>query len=201
MNKNLKKKLYSDLNESVQAKSSLLESFSDIDIAIIKITKSLKSGGKVIFCGNGGSAADAQHLAAELMVRLRPKINRRPLPAISIVSDTSTITACSNDYDFNQLFSRNLEALGKKKDILIIISTSGNSKNILNVLKMSRKLNIFSIGFLGNRGGAAKKNCNLPIIVKSSNTARIQEAHIFLGHFILESVENNIFKLNKVNYK
>ena len=99
------------------------------------LSKSLKSGGKLILCGNGGSAADAQHLAAEFLVRLRPNINRMPLPAITLAQDTSTITALSNDYNFKYLFSRNLKALGKKEDILIVISTSGNSQNILEVLK------------------------------------------------------------------
>lgn len=195
MNINLKKKLSLDITESFQAKSSLINFYSEINTVILKIIRSLKKGGKVIFCGNGGSAADAQHLTAELLVRLRPKINRRALSAISLVSDTSTLTACSNDYNFSKLFSRNLEALGKKEDVLIVISTSGNSKNILNVLKTAKKLNIFSVGFLGNLGGKAKKNCDLPIVVKSFNTARIQETHIFLGHFILECVENIIFKI------
>lgn len=199
MNINLKKNLHLGLKESFQAKSSLADFYSEINTAIFKITRSLEKGGKIIFCGNGGSAADAQHLTAELLIRLRPKINRKALSAISLVSDTSTLTACSNDYDFSKLFSRNLEALGKKEDILIAISTSGNSKNILNVLKTAKKLNIFSIGFLGNVGGKAKKKCDLPIVIKSVNTARIQEAHIFLGHFILENVENIIFKIKKSN--
>ena len=100
-----------------------------------KITK----GGKIFLCGNGGSAADAQHLAAEFLVRLRPKVNRRPIAAVSLAQDTSTITACANDYSFDQLFSRNLEALASKKDMLIAISTSGNSKNILEVIKLAKK--------------------------------------------------------------
>ena len=108
--------------------------------------------------------------------------------------DTSTITACANDYSFEELFSRNFEALHQKGDILMCISTSGNSKNILNVLKVAKKRKIFSISFLGNEGGKAKNLSDLNIIVKSSDVARIQECHIFLGHYILENVENLLIK-------
>ena len=159
------------------------------------ITQKLNRGGKIMLCGNGGSAADAQHLAAEFIVRLKPKLNRKPIAAISLAQDISTITACGNDFNFNVQFSRSLEALGKKEDILIAISTSGNSKNIINVLKTAKKMKISSVGFLGNKGGKAKKLCNIPLVVNSNNTARIQEAHIFLGHFIFETVENRL--LNK----
>ena len=145
-----------------------------------------------MLCGNGGSAADAQHLAAEFIVRLKPKFNRKPIAAISLAQDTSTITACGNDFNFDVQFSRSLEALGKKEDILIVISTSGNSKNIINVLKTAKKMKISSVGFLGNKGGKAKKLCNIPLVVNSNNTARIQEAHIFLGHFIFETVESSL---------
>ena len=153
-----------------------------------KITK----GGKIFLCGNGGSAADAQHLAAEFLVRLRPKVNRRPIAALSLAQDTSTITACANDYSFDQLFSRNLEALASKKDMLIAISTSGNSKNILEVIKLAEKKKLFTFCLLGNGGGKAKKLCNNSIIVPSKITARIQESHILLGHTLFEEIEDLI---------
>tara|TARA_B100001063_G_C16748066_1_gene548702 strand:+ start:1332 stop:1934 length:603 start_codon:yes stop_codon:yes gene_type:complete len=172
----------------------LTSEIENIHEAVDIIVNTIKKRGKLLLCGNGGSAADAQHLSAEFLVRLRPNINRRPIPAISLAMDTSTITACGNDYSFNNLFSRNLEALSNKNDILIIISTSGNSKNILKVLKTAKKLNIFSIGLLGNKGGKAKKYCEKSIIVKSQNTATIQESHIFLGHYIFEQVENILLK-------
>ena len=149
---------------------------------------------KIFICGNGGSAADAQHLSAEFLVRLKPSVNRRPLPLISLAMDTSTITACSNDFNFKYLFSRNLEALGSSGDILIILSTSGNSKNIIEVAKLANSKKIKTIGFLGKNGGLVKKHTNIPIIVKNNDVARIQEAHIMLGHFILESVEKKIIK-------
>ena len=182
--------LLKDINESIQIKKNLLKLESPINKAINKIFMSLKKGGKIFICGNGGSAADAQHLSAEFLVRLNPKINRRPFPMISLAMDTSTLTACGNDFDFKYIFSRNLEALGSKRDLLIAISTSGNSKNIIEVLKQSKKMKIFSIGLLGSNGGAAKKICDLNIIVPHKNIARIQECHIFLGHFILGSVES-----------
>ncbi len=129
----------------------------DINIVISKITTLMKKGGKILFCGNGGSAADAQHLAAEFLVRLRPNINRRPLPALSLATDTSTITACGNDYGFENIFSRVFNAISSKNDILFVISTSGNSKNIIKVLKDAKRQNIYSVGLLGKGGGVAKK--------------------------------------------
>ena len=138
----------------------------------------MNKGGKVLLCGNGGSAADAQHLAAEFLVRLRPHVNREPLPALSLAMDTSTITACANDFSFKYLFSRNLKALGSKNDILIVISTSGNSKNILEVLKEAKK-KIFSIAFLGNNGGKAKKISDLNLIIPSKTTAESKSVIFF----------------------
>lgn len=164
------------------------------------IYKKIKKNNKIMLCGNGGSAADAQHLAAEFLVRLRPKINRKPIPAIALAQDTSTITACCNDYNFKYIFSRNLQALGKKNDILIVISTSGNSSNILQVLKEATKMKIITIGLLGDSGGKAKKLCKYSIIVPSKITARIQEIHIFLGHYIFESVEDLFLKKCKKIY-
>ncbi len=189
-----KKKFDKIISEKIHLDRMLLSLKKEISYSIKKIFSILKKGGKIFICGNGGSAADAQHLSAEFLVRLRPNINRRPLPVISLALDTSTITACSNDLGFEKLFERNLNALATKKDLLITISTSGKSKNILNVLKYAKKNKIYSISLLGNKGGIAKKLSNLSIIVPSSNIARIQESHIFLGHFIFEEVENLILK-------
>ena len=173
---------------------SLKKQIKEIDKTISLITKRIRFGGKVLLCGNGGSAADAQHLAAEFLVRLRPKINRNPLPALSLLTDVSTLSACGNDYSFEDIFLRPFKGLAKKNDILIAISTSGNSKNILKVLKHAKANNFKTIGFLGNNGGKAKKYCDYPIIIKSTVTANIQEAHIFLGHFIFENVEYALLK-------
>lgn len=179
-----------DLQNNIQAHASLLQMASVIAETVEEIKKKMKKGGKLLFCGNGGSAADAQHLAAEYLVRLRPNVNRNPLPAISLAQDTSTITACGNDYSFDDIFVRPFKALAGVNDILVCITTSGNSKNIINVLKEAKKRKILSIGFLGNGGGKAKKYCSRHLIVPSNNTARIQECHIFLGHFILEKIED-----------
>ena len=192
--KKLLSKFESDLQSNIETHLSLLQISDDVIDVVNEIKKRMKKGGKLLFCGNGGSAADAQHLAAEFLVRLRPNVNRRPLPALSLAQDVSTITACGNDYSYDDIFLRNFQALSSKNDVLVCISTSGNSKNILKVLKESNKKKIFSIGFLGNKGGKAKKYCNLKLIVNSSNTARIQECHIFLGHFILKSVEDLVIK-------
>ena len=190
----VKNSLKLELNNSIKVKKSLLELNDKIEIVIDKISNSLKKKGKIFFCGNGGSAADAQHLAAELLIRLRPKINRHPIPAISLSMDSSTLTACGNDYNFKKIFSRPFEALASTQDVLIAISTSGNSKNIVDVLKKARQKKVLSIGFLGSGGGEAKKYCDIGLIVKSNTVARIQEAHIFLGHYILTEVENLIIK-------
>lgn len=192
----LKKNFNTKKKSLIDALKFLNSEINQIENLIEIITKSIKKKGKILLCGNGGSAADAQHLAAEFLVRLRPNVNRVPIPAMSLAMDTSTITACGNDYSFDKLFSRNLEALANKNDILIVISTSGNSKNILNVLKTAKKNKIFSLGFLGKKGGKAKKYCDKSIVVKSSNTATIQETHIFLGHYIFEEVEKRLLKNN-----
>ena len=178
------------LQENINVHKDLLRISEDIVDVIEKIQRKLKNGGKILFCGNGGSAADAQHLAAEFIVRLRPHVNRNPIPALTLTQDTSTLTACGNDYSFDDIFLRPFKAISKTNDILICISTSGNSKNILKVLQEARKKKVFSICFLGKNGGKAKKICDKSLIISSNNTARIQECHIFIGHFILEKVED-----------
>ena len=131
--------LIKEIDNSFDAKKSLLEQFDLIDKSVKKISSSIKNGKKIFFCGNGGSAADAQHLAAELLVRLRPRVNRKSIPSISLAMDTSAITACANDYSFEEIFSRPLSSLGANGDILIAITTSGKSKNILKALKVAKK--------------------------------------------------------------
>ena len=183
-----------ELNLNVETHLQLESLFPDIEKAIKIIHKKIKSGGKLMLCGNGGSAADAQHLSAEYLVRLRPNVNRKPIPAISLAQDTSTLTACGNDYDFSDVFRRPFQALAKKNDVLIAITTSGNSLNVIKVLKDARSKKITTLGFLGGSGGKCKKFCDIKLIAPSKSTARIQECHIFLGHFIFEQVENLILK-------
>jgi D-sedoheptulose 7-phosphate isomerase len=137
--KNLKIELKNQLEENIRVHENIIDMSHDIIEVIRSIQNKLKKNGKILFCGNGGSAADAQHLVAEFIVRLRPHINRNPIPAITLAQDTSTLTACGNDYSFEDIFLRPFKALARKNDVLICISTSGNSKNILKVLKEARK--------------------------------------------------------------
>ena len=185
------------LSENIAVHKKALGLEQPVEKAINKVHEALSTGNKIMMCGNGGSAADAQHLAAEFLIRLRPNVNRAPYPVISLAQDTSTLTACGNDLGFKKIFSRTLEALAKKGDILIVISTSGNSENIIDVVKKAKSKKIFTVGLLGSSGGKVKKNLDLNIIVPSKITARIQECHIFLGHHIFESVENLLIKKKK----
>ena len=157
------------------------------------IISAINKGNKIFWCGNGGSAAQAQHLSTELVCGLRSH-DRIALPSISLTTDTSMITAWSNDTDFSTIFSRQIEALGKTGDVLIAISTSGNSKNIVEAVKKAKKKGIITIGFIGNRKCEMRKICDLDISVPSTDTQRIQEGHILIGHIICEIVEREFLK-------
>lgn len=158
------------------------------------ISDSIQSGNKMMLCGNGGSAADAQHLAAEMLVRLRPKNNRKGISAIVLAQDTSTITACGNDYGYEVHYERMLTTLGREGDCLIGITTSGNSENILNVMRAAKKIGIKVFGFLGSGGGKALALCDEAFIVPSTSTGRIQEAHITAGHALMEFIEDRLLE-------
>tara|TARA_X000000368_G_C22932302_1_gene668227 strand:- start:453 stop:1031 length:579 start_codon:yes stop_codon:yes gene_type:complete len=153
------------------------------------ISDSVLDGGCIYWCGNGGSAADAQHLAAELVGRFEKE--RRPIKSISLNTDTSVLTALSNDYSYENVFSRQLEALASTGDILVVFSTSGNSKNIIKVLKQSKAMGVTSVAILGNKGGRAKKFSDFDLSLPLKDTARIQEMHILIGHIISSIVEKN----------
>jgi D-sedoheptulose 7-phosphate isomerase len=191
--KKTSKKIEQDIKENIQVKKRILkDNIGQIVKASEICIDSINNGGKLIFCGNGGSASDAHHLATELLIRLRPNVNRKPIAAMSLNLDTTSLTACGNDYNYDVYLARMLEALGKKEDVLISISTSGNSKNILKVIKKANQLKIKTVSFLGKNGGAAKKLSKNNIIIKSNSTARIQEAHICIGHILMELIENSI---------
>jgi D-sedoheptulose 7-phosphate isomerase len=161
--------------------------------------KSIQNNGKIMLCGNGGSAADAQHLAAEMLVRLRPMNNREGVAAITLAQDTSTITACGNDFGYDMLYERTLRALGREEDCLIGITTSGNSKNVILAMKAAKELNIKVFGFLGCGGGEALKYCDEAFIVPSDDTGRIQEAHITAGHALMEYIEDKLLEYGYLN--
>ena len=163
-----------------------------IETAANLCIESLKKGNKILLFGNGGSAADAQHIAGELIGRF--KLERNPIPAIALTTDTSILTSIGNDYGFDRVFERQIESLGCEGDIVIAISTSGNSKNVIEALKISKKNKMKSIGLLGCGGGQIKQLVDLPIVVPSSNTPRIQETHITIGHIICEEIEKELFK-------
>ena len=164
-----------------------------------EITRIIQNGNKMMLCGNGGSAADAQHLAAEMLIRLRPMNNREGVPAITLAQDSSTITACGNDFGYNVLYERVLRSLGKKGDCLIGITTSGNSKNIILAMKAAQELNIRVFGFLGCGGGDALKYCDEAFIVPSDDTGRIQESHITAGHALMEYIEDKLLDSGYLN--
>lgn len=182
------------ISESIEVKQRLIDSSIDkINTCGITISDALKSGRKIMFCGNGGSAADSQHLAAELVIRLRSHINRAAIPAMALTVDPSIITAGSNDLGFENVFARQIEAFGKKGDILVGISTSGNSLNVLKAIKKANDLQMITIGLLGNKGGNILDLCSNAIVVPSDITARVQEAHILIGHIWCEMIEENLF--------
>lgn len=154
--------------------------------------KALRSGRKLIFCGNGGSAADAQHLAAEMVIRLRGSVVRSSWPAITLALDTAAVTAAVNDFGVDEMFARPLRGLGQAGDVLFGLTTSGRSVNVLGALKAAREMGITAVGLLGGDGGPALPLCDLALVVPEQNTARVQECHMTLGHVILTLLEDRM---------
>jgi len=163
------------------------------------IAESISKNGKLLICGNGGSAADAQHLAAEFLIRLTSDVNRESIPALSLAQDTSTLTACINDYGPDDIFKRVFSALSIKGDVLLAITTSGNSKNVIETLKLAKDRGIYSVGFLGGDGGEALQYCDSSFVVPDKVTARIQESHITAGHALLQYVEDKLLEQGWLN--
>ena len=188
----ISKKIKKAFEDSIIVKKEILNNnLSDILInSGDQIAESIINGGKLMICGNGGSAADAQHLVAEFLIRLTSDVNRQGIPAISLAQDTSTITACINDYGSDLIFKRVLLTLGRPGDVLLAITTSGNSSNIIATLRAAKEKDIFCIGFLGNDGGEALELCDTAFVVPSDITGRIQESHITAGHAMLQYIED-----------
>ena len=181
--------------ESIELKRKVQVRFSSQVIEIANILCGcLKRGKKIFFCGNGGSAADAQHLAAELVVRLKRNPKRKALPAIALSTNPALLTACSNDFGFEQIFARQLEALGQKGDCLVAISTSGRSKNVNLACQSAKEKGLLVISLLGGKGGSQARLSDYKIVVPSSDTPRIQEAHITIGHIICDLIERRLFR-------
>ena len=176
------------LDEHLEIFKSLYELEEKIQKSVEMISEAIKNGGKLLVCGNGGSAADAQHIAAEFVNKFRKE--RKPLPAIALTTDTSILTSISNDYDFKDVFRKQIEAIGKRGDVLLAISTSGRSKNVLNAIKYAKTNGIYTIGLSGEN----PMGCDIDICVPSNNTPRIQEMHVLLYHIICELVEELLCK-------
>lgn len=192
---NRKSFIESSLKESSQIKLKVLENcFDDINKIASVFVLSVKNGGKLMFCGNGGSAADCQHIATEFMIRLSHDVKRPAISAIALTTDSSNLTAGGNDIGFENIFARNVEGLGKEGDVLIGISTSGNSENIIRAFKKAKEKNIITVGFLGLTGGKMKKLCDYSICIPSENVQRIQESHITVGHILCEITERELYK-------
>ncbi len=180
------------IKESISVKEQILKTMvKDINKVADDIAGSLKVGGKILLFGNGGSAADAQHIAAELVGRF--KLERRGLAAIALTANTSTLTSIGNDYGFEEIFSRQIEALACKDDIAIGISTSGNARNVITGILEAKKRNLATVALTGYDGGQLAPLVDIALIVPSRNTARIQEAHITIGHVLCEIAEEKLF--------
>lgn len=179
------------LEESARVKKAMAESMvGEIEQTVRFIVAAYKAGGKVVLFGNGGSAADAQHLAGELVGRFMLK--RQAFPAIALTTNTSTLTALANDYGYEAVFSRQVEALVNEKDVVIAISTSGDSPNVIEAIKLAKVKGAKTIGLTGGDGGKLAEVANLALIVPSDSTPRIQEAHITIGHIVCELVEREL---------
>ncbi len=191
---NLTAAIKNHFQQSISVKEkTLLTCTEDIIQAIALIARAFANQKKLLICGNGGSAADAQHIAAEFVIRLSRDLERPAMPAIALTTDSSILSAGGNDIGFTYVFARQIEALGQKDDVLLVISTSGNSPNILEALQAARRLSMTTIALLGNQGGKAKEMAQTSIIVPSDNTQHIQETHITIGHILCEQVERQLF--------
>jgi D-sedoheptulose 7-phosphate isomerase len=181
------------LNESLKVKEDFINNNTrEIILVAEKIVQAFTNDHKLMLCGNGGSAADAQHIAAEFINRF--EFERPPLPAIALTTDSSIITSIGNDYSFNDIFSKQVKAIGVEGDILMAISTSGNSANILSAAKAAKDMGIYVVGLAGNDGGKLKGLVDSCLIVNSTSTARIQESHILAGHIICKLVDYILFQ-------
>jgi D-sedoheptulose 7-phosphate isomerase len=180
-----------NFNSHIETIESVRNILTEQIITIANVmAQSLSNGGSIFWCGNGGSAADSQHLAAELVGRF--KNNRRALRSIALTTDSSVLTCIANDYSYDDIFARQVEALGRPGDLLIGISTSGNSENVLRALKTAKEFNLVTVALLGKGGGSVKDLADHALVIPSDSTARIQEAHILIGHIFCELIEQEL---------
>ncbi|HBZ00962.1 MAG TPA: phosphoheptose isomerase [candidate division Zixibacteria bacterium] len=178
------------LSDSAKIKMVMADTMAErIGEVVEALAATIRSGGKAIFCGNGGSAADSQHLATELVVRLSGNNNRKALPALALTTNSSILTACANDFGFDEIFARQIEALGAPGDILFAISTSGNSENVIRATKAAKRIGLVTVGFLGCGGGKLASLVDHALVIPSDDTQRVQEGHIAMGHIIIANME------------
>ena len=181
------------MRRSAELKRRIATELADAVIGVIDACEgSLRGGGKLMFCGNGGSAADSQHLATEMLIRLRPKSERPAIAALALTLDPAMLTACGNDYGYDRVFERPLRGLGRRGDVLFGITTSGRSANVIKALEAAREMGIVTVGMLGGSGEPAIGHCDHALLVPDTETARIQECHIALGHAVLELLEDRL---------
>ena len=181
------------MNRSAALKQRIATELGDAVIGVVDACEtSLRAGGKLMFCGNGGSAADSQHLATELLIRLRGSVERDSWPALALTLDPAMLTACGNDYGYDQVFERPLRGLGRRGDVLFGITTSGRSPSVVRALAAARRMGVVTIGLLGGPGVPASALCDHVLLVPDSETARVQECHIALGHAVLELLEDRL---------
>lgn len=194
MGDNMRDLITTRITESIETKQKLLSDHLDLIERMATLwIETYKAGGKILLCGNGGSASDSQHIATELMVRLKHDSNRPALAAIALTTDTSLLTAGANDLGFEEIFARQVEGLGNANDCLVAISTSGNSENVVRAVKKAAECGMKTTGWLGNSGGKLKDMVNEAIVVPHSDSGRIQESHIMLGHILCELTENALY--------
>jgi D-sedoheptulose 7-phosphate isomerase len=183
-----------ELNASADTKKKIFDQCTDKIIkAVDIIINALNQKKKLLFCGNGGSAADSQHIATEFVIRMNPAIKRPGIPAIALTTDTSLLTAGANDFGYDNVFAREVEALGNAGDVLVGISTSGKSESVNNAFRSAKSKGMATIAFLGKDGGASKNLVDLAIVIPSDDTQRIQEGHITVGHIICALVEREMY--------
>ena len=181
------------MTKSADLKRRIATELAGTVIAVVDACEtSIRAGGKLMFCGNGGSAADSQHLATELLIRLRGSVERDSWPALALTLDPAMLTACGNDYGYDRVFERPLRGLGRRGDVLFGITTSGRSPNVVRALVAAREMGIVTVGMLGGAGEPALAHCDLALLVPDAETARIQECHIALGHAVLELLEDRL---------
>lgn len=189
-----KKFIIKSLNESSETKKRIgSECLNEIISSVNLLVTTYRNHKKLLLCGNGGSAADCQHIATELMIRLNHNIKRPALPAIALTTDSSNLTGGSNDIGYENVFARNVEGLGNEGDVLLAISTSGNSINIINAINTAKVKGMKVIGFLGGSGGKLKSLVDIPVLIPSFDTQRIQEGHITVAHIICELLESELY--------